>query len=99
MDSVASACADRTVGSASGPRIARAAGDGRAGARAATLGASLALAGTSRIAADAIDAVLRSALVRAAAGLPWREKSDAGAGRAPGHDRALGSGGAVARPR
>jgi len=70
MDSVARARADRTVGSTSGPRIARAAGDGRAGARAATLGASLALAGTSRIAADAIDAVLRSALVRAAAGLP-----------------------------
>src|SRR5439155_116714 len=66
VGSVASACADRTVGSASGPRIARAAGDGRAGARAATLGASLALAGTSRIATDAIDAVLRSALVRAA---------------------------------
>jgi len=99
MDSVARACADRAVGSASGPCIARAAGDGRAGAHAAILGASLALAGTSRIAADAIDAVWRSALVRAAAGLPWREKWDTDAGRAPSAVRAVGIGAAVAVAR
>ena len=59
------------------------AGGQRADAGAASLRASLALASARRVAAEAVHAVLRSALVRPAAGLALREQRDADPGRAP----------------
>src|SRR5207237_3582050 len=96
VGSVARAAADGAVGGAGGPHVAGGAGDGRAGTGGARLCASLALSGACGVTADAVDAVLRSALIRTPAGLALREQRDADAARAPGAARAVGIGIAVA---